>query len=187
VYKRTASVITASILLSNEPEAEELKRLDYASANDTGATLYTYTAVPSNYTVKETEEYGTLLDEGGETTLYQLRQGINIIQVDNSCTLELYADNAGSDIAIVGNLDIIFKEEGHPNASLNPKLDYKPSYTYSSETEAYSITSAYDQVLKDIKAVDTNYLFYYNTIVQNALGIDMNDLDETDILSHNTN
>jgi hypothetical protein len=41
-----------------------------------------------------------------------------------------------------------------------------------------------EQLLKDIKMLDPNYLFYYNCPVPNALSIDMNKEDKEDTLEH---
>jgi hypothetical protein len=150
---------------------------------------YTYSII-ENY---DEEAYiGTLLDEGGSTcTLYQLRSGINILQVDSSCILEIYSDLRGTGNLVLSNLDIVYKDKVDPEnstkkvvTSINDKLNYKIT-TKDDTTEQY--IEPYQQLLNDIKEADPNYLFYYNLPVQNAVGIDMNKEDPLDVLDHPIN
>ena len=81
-------------------------------------------------------------------------------------------------IPTVGSLDLIFKENvGSKTTSINPKLCYK----------AISETTPYEQILKDIKAIDTNNEFYYNMPIAGNIDIDMNPNDEKDTLENPLN
>ena len=42
----------------------------------------------------------------------------------------------------------------------------------------------YEQILKDIAAIDKNHEFYYNTIINNENALDLNPNDETDTLDN---
>ena len=188
IYKRTAIVNNPDITAEILPEGNgKIQRLDY----ETPLTLYEYEKV-SEY--ENGHYYGTLLDEGGTgQTVYQLRKGINIIKVDGACSLEIYSSlrdalGGNSDVLILSSLDIIYNEpyseEVTYQTPINEKLVYKGTSLNSAQTD---YISGYEQILKDIKAIDPNYLFYYNVPVQNALGIDMNKDDEYDNLMNSSN
>jgi hypothetical protein len=107
-----------------------------------------------------------------------LLDGINIIQITNSTTLTI-SSNGNNDAAVIfSSLDFV------PNANpINPKLCYK----VTDATGSGSANTGYEQILKDIKTIDTNNEFYYNIPIAGNIDIDMNPNDETDTLENPLN
>lgn len=101
-----------------------------------------------------------------------LNEGINIIKINNSDVLTISSNLNNKAVVTFGALDLIKLDD-----PINPKLKYK---TINEET-------AYEQILKDIKNIDTNNEFYYNMPISNDLDIDMNPKDEKDNLENPLN
>ena len=107
-----------------------------------------------------------------------LVDGINIIQIPTSCTLTISSKGNNKASVIFGSLDLIFNENTESKTtSINPKLCYK----------AISKATPYEQILTDIKAIDTNNEFYYNMPIAGNIDIDMNPNDEKDTLENPLN
>lgn len=108
------------------------------------------------------------------TTTYQisLRDGINIIQINKSSSLTISSNTNNKAVITFGMLDLV-----DSSAKINPKLCYK----------AIDESTPYEQILKDIKAIDVNKEFYYNMPIAQNLDIDMNPKDETDTLENPLN
>ena len=107
-----------------------------------------------------------------------LVDGINIIQLPNSCTLTISSEGNNKASVIFGSLDLIFKENVEAKTtSINPKLCYK----------AISEDTPYEQILKDIKTIDTYNEFYYNMPIAGNIDIDMNPNDSKDTLENPLN
>jgi len=154
------------------PTPEAYKRFDYITY-----ILYTYTAVNTGDIYNDKAYYGYLLDDGGTSIIYRLRNGINIVRIDNSCKLEIYPDADQKDTLVFGNLDIINDLNTDPEKNitfLNPKLCYKKIDKGTAE----------DQILADINKIDVNHDFYYNAIIDNASSIDLNENDNEDTLEN---
>lgn len=106
---------------------------------------------------------------------YILRPGLNIIEVSSSIKrIEIYgasdSSEAKAENLIFSNLDLIPNDE----TAINPKLDY--------QVTTAGTASPLEQLLADINAIDTydaahvtGHNFYYNTIIDNSLAIDLND------------
>lgn len=106
---------------------------------------------------------------------YYLRQGLNIVKIDKSCTLNIYPGAYDKDVLIFSNLDIINIDTDHKVPKINPRLDYQQiGDTYNTNIE---------QLLADIRKLDLNYNFYYNNIPTNDLVIDLNINNEDEKLS----
>jgi len=114
---------------------------------------------------------------------YYLRDGINIIKIPVSTSIDIYADTkeitdatttqrvyAGRDVLIIGNLDIITD-----GSEINKKINY-----YGIDDNL----SKYQQILKDIKKVDPDLNFYYNVVIDNATSIDLNPYNEKETLDN---
>ena len=103
----------------------------------------------------------------------RLRKGLNIIQIDQTCTeLQFSIDNnASKNTAVIfGKLDII-----NTAKPLNTKLSYNK----------INQDTAYKQILADIKALDPEFNFYYNAVINNESALDLNTSDDTDTLKDN--
>lgn len=107
---------------------------------------------------------------------YYLRQGLNIVKIDKSCTLNIYPGAYDKDVLIFSNLDIINIDTDHKVPKINPRLDYQQT-----DTETYDTNV--EQLLADIRKLDPNYNFYYNNIPTNDLVIDLNNNNEDEKLS----
>lgn len=106
---------------------------------------------------------------------------MNIVYLTNSCKVEIYPDELAGDTLVFGSLDIVrLTDTAHEISSINEKLQYKRINTATGWTVE-------DQILADIKRVDPLYNFYYNAIITNTLGIDMNTKDEDDHLENPMN
>ena len=104
---------------------------------------------------------------------YQLRKGINIIQLTESCEIKIVANNETADITstvIFGNLDLI---KAATNTDPTLPLNSKILYNAIDENK-----NAYEQILADIKLHDPEYKFYYNAFISNEDAIDITN-DET--------
>lgn len=120
-----------------------------------------------------------------------LKHGINIIQISEGTTLTITTQSYTRSInnsnqttynneasIIFSSLDIIYKESKTTTA-LNPKLCYK--------LIEESVDTAYEQILKDIKTIDTKNEFYYNMPIAGNLDIDMNPNDSKDTMENPLN
>lgn len=140
--------------------------------------LFGYTIVETDDSYDSTADYGNLLNGSAlSAPLYCLREGLNIIKIDNSYKLQVFAGCASTDVIIFSPLSVIPSQN-----ALNPKLNYK-SITKNGNT----YISPYEQILEDIRAIDSNLNFLYNAPIPNATGIDLNDLDEIDTMEHYSN
>lgn len=101
-----------------------------------------------------------------ETNNIRLTEGINIIKVSDSCTLNI---GSGTGTLIFSSPDII---PTGPNG-INPKLVYKT-------VDQNSIDK---QILADIKKLDPNNKFYYNAPMNDETLIDLNAEDQSDTLA----
>lgn len=105
-------------------------------------------------------------------TSMDLKNGLNIIKIDRSDVLTLSSKGNNKAIVTIGTLDLI------PTAnSINPKLGY----------HVLDKGNVYEQILADIKALDTAGDFYYNIPISQNLEIDMNPNDATDTLANPLN
>jgi hypothetical protein len=101
-----------------------------------------------------------------------LKNGLNIIKIDRSDVLTLSSKGNNKAVVTIGTLDLI------PTAnSINPKLGY----------HVLDKGNVYEQILADIKALDTAGDFYYNIPISQNLEIDMNPNDATDTLANPLN
>ena len=126
-------------------------------------------------TTGKIKKFNTATEEATEIVL---AKGINIIQIPASCTLTINSNGNNKASIIFGSLDIIFNENTTAKTtSLNPKLCYKK----------IDKDTAYEQVLNDIKAIDTNNEFYYNMPIAGNIDIDMNPNDSKDTLENPLN
>ena len=153
--------------ISNNPENIRLKAISTKTNSDLALSIYNKAEWWEGQSIKDEED-------STKIALYQLRKGINIVQVKESCTIEIFSDPKGEATLILGNLDIINR--------INPKIAYKAIEL--KDGESGEKISDEEQLLKDIKMLDSDYLFYYNCPVPNALSIDMNKEDEKDTLEH---
>jgi hypothetical protein len=113
-----------------------------------------------------------------------LVEGINIIQLPNSCTLTISSEGNNKASVIFGSLDIVFNENTTAKTtSLNPKLCYK----CTDPAGTGNATTPYEQILKDIKAIDSKNEFYYNMPIAGNIDIDMNPNDNKDTLENPLN
>ena len=148
--------------------------IHYQNLNTGSTTQTTHAKVKANdsITIKKFNSTEAASNE------INLVEGINIIQIPTSCTLTISSGGNNKANIIFGSLDLIFKENvGSKTTSINPKLCYK----------AISETTPYEQILKDIKAIDTNNEFYYNMPIAGNIDIDMNPNDEKDTLENPLN
>lgn len=106
----------------------------------------------------------------GGVTAYRLRPGINIVKIPESCEIQIYPDSTKKDVVIFSDLDIISSE-----APINKKLNYKTTIDNLTVEE---------QILHDIREIDTNHNFYYNAMMNNDTMIDLNQNDDTDTLEN---
>jgi hypothetical protein len=106
---------------------------------------------------------------------YHLREGLNLVQFDNSCSIGFYAPIQESatgltftnnDILIFSNLVMIKTSDSIPK--LNKKLALK------SDTAA---------ILDTIKHIDPEMQFYYTIPIDQNSGLDLNEADEEDTLA----
>lgn len=101
-----------------------------------------------------------------------LKAGLNIIKITSGVKqLKIYADTNKKSNIIFGNLDII--------TGINPKLDYR----ITDKAGANAVSSALEQLLRDIKNSGVADDFYYNVPIQRSNEIDLNAAIEDDKLS----
>lgn len=117
-------------------------------------------------TIYNKDAWWTTVSDGN----YYLRQGINIVKITKSCTIEIYDSNNNGDILIFSNLDLVPTDA---TKAINPKLDYKKRST----------ANALAELLNDIKNIDKDFNFYYNNIPANDIIIDLNKSNTDEILS----
>ena len=104
--------------------------------------------------------------DAAERPSIELAEGINIIKISDSCTLNI---GSGTGTLIFSSLDIIPTGE----KGINPKLAYKKT----------SDRSIDQQILADIKKLDPRNKFYYNAPMNNETLIDLNPEDPSDTLA----
>jgi hypothetical protein len=98
-----------------------------------------------------------------------LQPELNIIKVEPNVTqLKVYPDSNQKGSIIFSDLDII--------KGINPKLDYRRTTVTAGDTDRF------DQLLEDIKNLNTPD-FYYNVPISGAQDIDLNPLIASDTLS----
>ena len=157
--------------IESEPEVKHLHVLD-------DNIYYQLTKVKTTEELIQDKEYCTLVndDEGygsgtAGSTIYELREGLNIVYLTGSCTLHIFSGTNHKGNLIIGNLDLIHNETGE---QLNPKLSYKK----------LDEGSAYYQLLADIQKLDPDNKFYYNNIPTNDIAIELNADDSADNLKN---
>jgi len=169
LYRRVEADVSADI----EIRADE--RYDYDTHRLYQYSSYVNTAWSSSFS---DYSFGQLLDHGGDTVLYQLREGINIVQLDSSCKIEIYPDNLIADTVILSSLDIIKKANALTGVSaINKKLAYKK----------IDKATVDEQILSDINYLDIYQQFYYNNVISNSSSIDMNIKDDEDTMEYPIN
>ena len=147
------------------PDISARHRYDYLNAK-----YYTYESATAE-AYDNTKVYCELLDIGGtDLTVFELKDGINIIRLIGSSKLQIIPDAQYADNVILGNLDIIYSGEN----AINPKLKYKL-------VDEASIDA---QILADINKVDVDHQFYYNAVMSNDTMIDLNLADPDDTLEN---
>lgn len=150
------------------PDITIRHRYDYLNAK-----YYTYSAV-LGASYDSSKVYCELLDEGGTgLTVFELKDGINIVRLVGSSKLQLIPDAQYADNVILGNLDIIYGSTPTTSA-INPKLKYK--LVDKATVDA--------QILADINKIDVDHQFYYNAIMSNDTMIDLNLADPDDTLEN---
>ena len=102
---------------------------------------------------------------GSDIDKYFLRKGINIVRINTSGILSIYAGEPENDVVIFSDLDVIPSADG----GINPNIDYQLVGTNIS-----------DDILGKIKKLDPSYEFYYNNIPSNDLIIDLNNTKLSD-------
>ena len=161
-----------------EQEAVGNKYLHSKAEVGNSTVYYKYTKLAADYTMNAGENYCSLIDVGAsasnKATVYELRDGINIIKLKQSCVLQIFADGDNKDNIIFGDLKLI-------NASnpLNPKLCYKKIDD--------TVNDAYEQALKDISSIDPENKFYYNVPMNNEIALDLNEKSDSDTLENPLN
>ena len=161
-----------------EQEAIGNKYLHSKAEVGNSTAYYKYTKLAADYTMNAGENYCSLIDVGAsasnKATVYELRDGINIIKLEQSCVLQIFADGDNKDNIIFGDLKLI-------NASnpLNPKLCYKKIDD--------TVNDAYEQALKDISSIDPENKFYYNVPMNNEIALDLNEKSDSDTLENPLN
>lgn len=102
---------------------------------------------------------------GSDIDKYFLRKGINIVRINTSGILSIYAGEPENDVVIFSDLDVIPSADG----GINPNIDYQLVGTNIS-----------NDILGEIKKLDPSYEFYYNNIPSNDLIIDLNNTKLSD-------
>lgn len=170
-YQRVEDDVSKALTIPHSTTNPQ--RFDYDTQ-----TLYQYTKIDNSHAYSADECYGQLLETGGDTILYHLRLGMNVVKVNKSCKIEIYPDNALADTIIFSALDIVKKTDAENGvSSINKKLAYKVIDKASVEA----------QILSDISYIDKYKLFYYNNMVPNSACIDMNANDDDDTLEYPMN
>ena len=136
----------------------------YIKSSIAGADANT---VPSISTDGNNENFLSIYNaDTGEHHSIQLKEGINVVKISHSCTLNI---GSGTGTLIFSSLDIIPTDE----KGINPKLAYKKT----------SDRSIDQQILADIKKLDPSNKFYYNAPMNNETLIDLNPEDPSDTLA----
>jgi hypothetical protein len=115
-----------------------------------------------------------------------LREGINVLKVNQSDVLTISSDNDNRSTITFSSLDVIPVDD-----SINPKLCYNllkdATGNYVKIEDTYEINTVEKQLLADIHKIDTKKEFYYNIPIAQNLDIDMNPNDPDDNLSNPLN
>jgi hypothetical protein len=115
-------------------------------------------------------------DTTTDTNEITLNQGINIIRISNDTTLSINSKGVNDSTIIFSGLSLISTNDSE---AINPKLCYK--------VIDGDKTTALEQLLSDIKTLDTDKVFYYNLPIASNLDIDMNERDLEDNLENPLN
>lgn len=161
-----------------EAEATANKYLHSKAEVGDNVVYYKYTKLESSATMQSNKDYCSLTDVGADeshpATVYELKDGINIVSLDRSCILQIFADGENKDNLIFGDMNLV-----NTNDPLNPKLCYKKIDE--------DVDNAYEQVLKDIAALDPENKFYYNVPMNNEIALDLNEKSDIDTLENPLN
>ena len=96
---------------------------------------------------------------------YVLRPGLNIIKLVSSCDINFYARQGSLDTLLFGSPSAIPVDD---SKAINPRLGY---------------VGGLARALKDIRELDTEHQFFYNTPIDTSAGLDLNLLDTSDGLT----
>ena len=107
---------------------------------------------------------------------YYLKPGLNILKLNNDCSIKLYKGVSSDDNIILDTLKIIKITDNDfgINTGLLGYYNITPDETTSEINQTNTLKAI--QLLNDINSLDTEHKFYYNMTIDDSLAININAL-----------